>query len=313
MRILVTGGAGFIGSHVTDAFVARGDEVTVLDDLSRGRPERLPPSVSVHKVTVTDAAGVRAAVEQVRPELICHLAAQIDVRVSVESPGADAETNVLGTVNVLEAARAVGARVLFASTGGAIYGADVSVPTPETATPAPLAPYGTAKYCAEQYLGLYNRLYGTTHAALRLANVYGPRQDPSGEAGVVAILCGRVLAGERPTVFGDGRQTRDYVYVTDVAAAFLAAARAARPGVWNIGTGRETSVLDLIDLVGAAAGRPVTPEPAPARAGEVRRSALAADRARDDLGWTPTTDIAAGVAEVYRWIKAGSPDAIRSR
>jgi UDP-glucose 4-epimerase len=313
MRILVTGGAGFIGSHVTDAFVADGDEVTVLDDLSRGRPGRLPPSVPVHKATITDAAGVRAAVERVRPELICHLAAQIDVRVSVESPAADAEANVLGTVNVLEAARAVGARVLFASTGGAIYGADVPVPTPESATPAPLAPYGTAKYCAEQYLGLYNRLHGTNHAALRLANVYGPRQDPSGEAGVVAILCGRVLAGEHPTVFGDGHQTRDYVYVTDVAAAFRAAARAGHPGVWNIGTGRETSVLDLVALVAAAAGRHVTPELAPARAGEVRRSALAADRARDDLGWTPTTDIADGVAEVYDWIRSGSPDHLRPR
>jgi UDP-glucose 4-epimerase len=308
MRILVTGGAGFIGSHVTDAFIAGGDEVTVLDDLSRGRPGRLPSAVAVHKLTVTDAAGLRAVVERARPELICHLAAQIDVRVSVDSPADDAETNVVGTVNMLEAARAVGARVLFASTGGAIYGADAPVPTPETATPAPLAPYGTAKYCAEQYLGLYNRLHGTTHTALRLANVYGPRQDPSGEAGVAAIFCGRALAGERPMVYGDGQQTRDYVHVTDVAAAFLAAARANRPGVWNIGTGQETSVLGLIDLVGAAAGQTVTPQFAPPRPGEVRRSALAVDRARHDLGWTPRIPLADGIAEVYRWIRSGSPD-----
>lgn len=308
MRILVTGGAGFIGSHVVDTFVAGGDEVSVLDDLSRGRPGRLPPEVTVQKVTVNDAAVLRTVAERVRPELICHLAAQIDVRVSVDSPADDARTNVLGTVNVLEAARAVGARVLFASTGGAIYGADVPVPAAETAAPGPLAPYGTAKYCAEQYLWLYNRLYGTAHCALRLANVYGPRQDPTGEAGVVSIFCGRVLAGQQPTIYGDGLQTRDYVHVADVAAAFHAAAQAARPGMWNIGTGRETSVLDLIGLVTTAAGQAVDPQYAPAREGEVRRSVLDVDRARRDLGWSPATALADGIAEVYDWIKAGSPD-----
>ncbi|GAA0347139.1 NAD-dependent epimerase/dehydratase family protein [Actinoallomurus spadix] len=308
MRILVTGGAGFIGSHLTDAFLGNGDEVAVLDDLSRGRPERLDPSVVVHKASITDVAALNAVVEQVRPALICHLAAQIDVRVSVESPAEDAAVNVVGTVNVLEAARAAGARVLFASTGGAIYGVDAPVPTPEDVLPGPQAPYGTAKYCAEQYLGLYNRLYGTRHAALRLANVYGPRQDPAGEAGVVGIFCGHAFRGERPTVFGDGHQTRDYVYVGDVAEAFVAAARADRPGVWNIGTGHETSVRELLDLLGRASGRTLDPEFAPARPGELQRSALANDGAARDLGWTPRTTVADGVAAVYRWVADGSPD-----
>jgi UDP-glucose 4-epimerase len=308
MRILVTGGAGFIGSHVTDAFLAGGDDVAVLDDLSRGRPGRLDPSVALHKADIRDADVLAPVVERFRPQVICHLAAQIDVRVSVDAPAADATANIVGTINVLEAARAAAARVVFASTGGAIYGAGVTVPAAEDAAPSPEAPYGTAKYCAEQYLALYNRLYGTRHAALRLANVYGPRQDPTGEAGVVGIFCGRALRGEPATVFGDGRQTRDYVYAADVAEAFVAAARADRPGVWNIGTGQETSVLQLIELVGAAAGRTLEPEFAPARPGEVLRSALVAERARADLGWAPRTDVTDGVRETYRWIAAGSPD-----
>jgi UDP-glucose 4-epimerase len=308
MRILVTGGAGFIGSHLSDAFLANGDEVTVLDDLSGGRPGRLDPSIAFHKAGIADADTLRSVVEQARPELICHLAAQIDVRVSVDSPATDAAINIIGTVNVLEAARIAGARVLFASTGGAIYGAGAPVPSSEDDQPGPEAPYGTAKFCAEQYLGLYNRLHGTTHTALRLANVYGPRQDPNGEAGVVGVFCGRVANGEQPTVFGDGGQTRDYVYVEDVAEAFLAAARTDRPGVWNIGTGRETSLLELVDVIGTAAGRPVDVVFAAARPGEVRRSALNVERARHDLGWTARTDLARGVREVYRWVESGSPD-----
>jgi UDP-glucose 4-epimerase len=308
MRILVTGGAGFIGSHLCDAFLANGDEVTVLDDMSRGRPGRLDPSIAVHKGDITDLDGLRLVVERARPEVICHLAAQIDVRVSVDAPATDAAINVVGTVNVLEAARVSGARVLFASTGGAIYGTGAPVPSSEDDRPAPDAPYGTAKFCAEQYLGLYNRLHGTAHTALRLANVYGPRQDPAGEAGVVGIFCGRAARGERPTVYGDGGQTRDYVYVGDVAEAFVAAARAERPGVWNIGTSRETSVVELVELVGRAAGTRLEPEFAPPRPGEVRRSALQVEAARRDLGWSARTDLADGVGEVYRWVEAGSPD-----
>ena len=237
MRVLVTGGAGFIGSHLTDALLARGDEVSVIDDLSAGRTGRLDERVTLHKLSVTDAEPVAAIVAQERPELICHLAAQIDVRVSVAAPARDAQTNVLGTVNVLEAARAAGARVLFCSTGGALYGRDAPIPSLEDVLPLPESPYGIAKYCAEQYVDLYNRLHQTRHAVLRLANVYGPRQDPTGESGVVPIFCARVLAGERPVIYGDGTQTRDYVYVGDVVAAFLAAADRGRPGTWNIGTG----------------------------------------------------------------------------
>ena len=308
MRILVTGGAGFIGSHLTDAFLTNGDQVAVVDDMSRGRPGRLHPSVGVHSADITDVDALRAAVDQVRPDLICHLAAQIDVRVSVASPAQDAAVNVVGTVNVLEAARHAGARVLLASTGGAIYGEDTPVPAAEDGLTRPLAPYGVAKYCAERYVDLYNRLHGTSHAALRLANVYGPRQDPAGEAGVIGLFCESAVRGERPTVFGDGRQTRDYVHVRDVADAFLAAARTDRHGIWNIGTGVETSVLDLIDLVGKAAGTQPNPDFKAARPGEVLRSALDAGAALRDLGWRPSTDLAEGVNEVYRWIDSGAPE-----
>ena len=308
MRVLVTGGAGFIGSHLTDAFLARGDEVGIVDDLSRGRHGRLAEHVAAHKLSVTDAGPLTALVERTRPELICHLAAQIDVRVSVAAPADDARANVVGTVNVLEAARAAGARVLFCSTGGALYGRDAPIPSLEDVLPLPESPYGIAKYCAEQYVGLYNRLHGTRHTILRLANVYGPRQDPAGESGVIPIFCARVLAGERPVIYGDGTQTRDYLYVGDAVAAFLAAADQGRPGIWNFGTGGECRVLDLARLIGEAAGRTVDPQFAPARPGELQRSALAAERAERDLGWKPAVPLADGVRRVYRWIGDGAPD-----
>jgi UDP-glucose 4-epimerase len=308
MRVLVTGGAGFIGSHLADAFLARGDDVTVVDDLSRGRLGRLDDHVVLHKLSVTDGGPLAGLARQIRPELICHLAAQIDVRVSVAAPAEDAQTNAVGTVNVLEAARGADARVLFCSTGGALYGRDAPIPSMEDVLPLPESPYGIAKYSAEQYVGLYNRLHGCRHMILRLANVYGPRQDPAGEAGVIPIFCARVLAGERPVIYGDGTQTRDYVYVGDVVSAFLAAADQGRPGIWNVGTGTEVSVLDLARLIGEAAGRSVDPEFAPARPGELQRSALAAERARRDLGWAPEVSLAEGVRRVYRWIESGTPD-----
>jgi UDP-glucose 4-epimerase len=308
MRVLVTGGAGFIGSHLTDALIARGDEVSVVDDLSAGRVARLDERSELHTLSIIDAEQLSLVVEKIRPELICHLAAQIDVRVSVAFPSRDARVNVVGTVNVLEAARAADARVIFCSTGGALYGRDAPIPSLEDVLPLPESPYGIAKYCAEQYVGLYNRLHGTRHAVLRFANVYGPRQDPSGEAGVVTIFCSRVLAGKRPTIYGDGTQTRDYLYVGDAVAAFLAASDSGRPGTWNIGTGTETSVIDLAEIIGAAAGRPVEPEFAPQRPGELQRSALAAERAERDLGWHCATSLTDGVRSVYRWIEAGAPD-----
>jgi UDP-glucose 4-epimerase len=308
MRVLVTGGAGFIGSHLTDALLARGDEVTVVDDLSRGRLARLDEQASLHKLSITCAGALATLVEKVRPELICHLAAQIDVRASVAAPADDAQTNVVGTVNVLEAARAADARVLFCSTGGALYGRDAPIPSLEDVLPLPESPYGIAKYCAEQYVGLYNRLHGCRHTILRLANVYGPRQDPAGESGVIPIFCARVLAGERPVIYGDGQQTRDYVYIADAVAAFLAAAEQGRPGIWNFGTGVETSVVSLAGLIGSAAGKEVEPVFAAARPGELQRSALAAERAQRDLGWLPAVELAEGVRRVYQWIEAGAPD-----
>ena len=308
MRVLVTGGAGFMGSHLADALIARGDEVAVVDDMSTGRPGRVPEQAITHKVSVTEADALGALVAEFRPQLICHLAAQIDVRVSVVHPAFDAEANIIGTVNVLEAARAVGARVLFGSTGAVIYGRDAPIPSLEDVLPLPESPYGVAKHCGEQYVVLYNRLHGANHAVLRFANVYGPRQDPAGAAGVVAIFCAQALAGERPTVYGDGRQTRDYVYVGDAVRAFLAAADSGRPGIWNIGSGAEVSVLKLIKVISDIAGQSINPVFAPARPGELLRGALAPERARRDIGWAATTPLADGVRRTYRWIEAGTPE-----
>jgi UDP-glucose 4-epimerase len=308
MRVLVTGGAGFIGSHITDALLARGDEVLVVDDLSSGRADRLDPSGTLHKLSVTDAPALSAAVAAFGPELICHLAAQIDVRASVAAPAADAEVNVVGTVNLLEAARVARARVLFASSGGALYGRDAPIPSQEDVLPLPESPYGMAKYCAECYIGLYNRLHGTRHSVLRLANVYGPRQDPAGEAGVITTFCASALAGRDLVVYGDGTQTRDFVYVGDAVRAFLAAGDTGRPGTWNIGTGAEVRVLDLVAIIGVVAGKGVRHRFSASRPGELQRSAVAARRAACELGWHADTPLLEGVRRVYRWIESGAPD-----
>jgi len=308
MRILVTGGAGFIGSHLADAFLNRGDDVLVVDDLSAGRTARVDSRASLERLSVTEAASLAYVVETWQPELICHLAAQIDVRTSVNAPAKDTQINVVGTVNVLEAARATGARVLFASSGGALYGRNAPIPSSEDILPLPESPYGIAKYCAEQYIGLYNRLHGTRHSIMRLANVYGPRQDPGGDAGVIPIFCGSALAKESPTVYGDGTQTRDYVYVRDAVNAFVAAADAGRPGTWNVGTGVEITVLDLVSIISGIAGYPVVPQFGPPRTGELSRSAVANGRVERDLGWRAQTGLAQGVANVYKWIESGARD-----
>jgi UDP-glucose 4-epimerase len=308
MRVLVTGGAGFIGSHLTDALLVRGDEVMVVDDLSRGRIGRLDDRIILHEVSISEAEPLTSIVSRVAPELICHLAAQIDVRVSVDTPASDVQVNVAGTVNILEAARNVGARVVFASSGGAIYGRDAPIPSPEEVLPLPESPYGVAKYCAEQYIGLYNRLHGTRHSIMRLANVYGPRQDPGGDAGVIPIFCQAALANRDLTVYGDGTQTRDYAYVGDVVEAFLAAADVDRPGIWNIGTGLEISVLDLVQIIATLVGRPLRPKFSPARKGELPCSVLAVSKANRDLDWQAATCLAEGIGSVYRWIEAGLPD-----
>jgi UDP-glucose 4-epimerase len=305
MKSLVTGGAGFIGSNLVDALLARGDEVTVLDNFVTGRRVNLEGALAngarLAEVDVRDAAAVGAVLADARPELVFHLAAQIDVRKSVEDPAFDAAVNVGGTANVLEAARATGVgRVIFISTGGALYGegADKQLPLPESTPIAPLSGYGQSKYAAEGYLTLYERLHRLSGMSLRLGNVYGPRQDPLGEAGVVAIFCGLVKNGGVPTVYGDGTQTRDYVYVGDVVAAALAAGVSQLGGAVNIGTGREASVLDLVDILAGLAGREdFVPEFAPARAGEVQRISLDAGLAGRELGWAPATTLEQGLAQ----------------
>jgi UDP-glucose 4-epimerase len=308
MRIIVTGGAGFIGSHLTDALLGRGDQVWIVDNLCAGRASRLPERAVLVEQSIVHAEALAALVEDVRPQLICHLAAQIDVRASVDFPVDDAWVNVIGTINVLEAARRADARVLFCSSGGALYGQDAPIPSPESVPPMPESPYGTAKYCAEQYICMENRLRGTCHAVLRLANVYGPRQCPSGEAAVIPRFCSRALRGERLIIYGDGRQTRDFIYVSDVVTAFLAAADCGMPGTWNIGTGAEVSILDLAAIISGISGTPFDPEFAPSRAGELGRSAVSAELARRVLGWCPVTTLAEGVRAVYRWIENGAHD-----
>ena len=299
MRAVVTGGAGFIGSHVVDALLlARWDEVHVLDDFSRGKRKNVPEGVHVHEADIrSDSARL---FDEVRPEVCFHLAAQADVRVSVERPDFDADVNVLGTLHVLEAAREHGTKVVFSSTGGAIYG-ECEGPAREDHPRAPLAPYGVSKLAGEEYIAAYNRLYGAGHVSLRYGNVYGPRQDPKGEAGVVAIFMKRLGEGDAPKVFGDGTQTRDYVYVGDVVAATLAAAEHAG-GVLNVGTGVETSVVELYGRIQNVAGLKLEPEFVGARPGELQRSVLDASLAKRELGWEPQHSLDEGLAETWAWI-----------
>jgi len=300
MRSIVTGGSGFIGSNIVDGLLARGDEVTVLDDLSTGRRENLDGALAngaeLVELDVRDQAAVVELAERVKPEAIFHLAAQIDVRRSAADPALDARINVEGTINVLEAARRTGARVINSSTGGAIYGEGKVIPAPEDHPVAPEAPYGQSKFAAEGYLELFRRLHGTSTVSLRYSNVYGPRQDPLGEAGVIAIYCGKLLEGGQPTVFGDGLQTRDYVFVGDVVSANLLAADSDASGAFNVGTGVQTSVLDLIEALAPQADGPFEAEMAPERPGEVRHIALDASRARDELGWSAEVGLADGLA-----------------
>jgi UDP-glucose 4-epimerase len=301
VTVLVTGGAGFIGSHVAEALVARGKDVVVLDDLSSGKRENLPEGAELVEGDIREPQDELFA--GVKPDVCFHLAAQADVRVSVARPEHDARINVIGTINLLEAAREHGTQLVFSSTGGAIYG-ECDGPAPENAPRQPLAPYGTSKLAGEEYLATYNRLHGTKHVALRYGNVYGPRQDPHGEAGVVAIFFKRFLSGEQPKVFGDGKQTRDYVYVVDVVRATLAAAE-RDGGVYNVGTGRETSVVELFDLCRRVAGKgDVEPEFAPPRPGELQRSVLDVSRAVDELGWRPEHSLEEGLRETWESMSA---------
>jgi len=308
-RALVTGGAGFIGSHVADAFLAAGYAVTVLDDLSSGRRENVAPRAAFVELDITRPEAA-AVVRDGRFDVIAHLAAQIDVRRSVADPVFDATVNIIGTVRLLEAVHATTSttRVIFASTGGALYGDFAVPPNAESVPKNPEAPYGIAKLSAEYYLAYYARLHGLDTVALRFANVYGPRQDPHGEAGVVAIFCARLLNGQPLTVFGDGKQTRDYVHVVDVARANVAAAQSVLPPpgrlddrAFNIGTGVETSVNELAATLGLAAGQAPAIEFAPARPGEQLRSSVGVEKAAAVLGWRPRLTLREGLRDTYRY------------
>jgi len=299
VQAVVTGGAGFIGSNLVDALIERGDSVDVVDNLSSGKRENVHERARLHVLDIREPLDDLFA--ELRPDVCFHLAAQADVRVSVERPDYDAEVNVIGTVHVLEAARLAGARVVFSSTGGAIYGECVE-PADEASERQPLAPYGTAKLAGEEYLLTYQRLYGMANVALRFGNVFGPRQDPHGEAGVVAIFLGRLRDGEICRIFGDGKQERDYVYVGDVVQAALAATE-VEGGIFNVGTGRATSVLELYDLCRKVAGSKLAAEHAPARAGELQRSVLDINKAADELGWRPDTSLEDGLRQTWNWIR----------
>jgi len=300
MKALVTGGAGFIGSNLVDALLARGDEVTVVDNLATGKRENLEQALGkgavLADVDIREGTAVADVVARTRPDVIFHLAAQIDVRKSVADPAADARINVEGTANLLSAAQAHGVpRFVNTSTGGAIYGEGRQLPAPEDHPVAPEAPYGLSKFCAEQYCEIFTRLHGLSTVSLRYGNVYGPRQDPLGEAGVIAIFCGKLLDGGKATIFGDGRQTRDYVYVDDVVDANLRAAESDATGPINIGLGQEKSVLDIVDVLKQLGSNGFEAEHAPERPGEVQHIALDPSRTKAELGWEAQIDLDQGL------------------
>jgi UDP-glucose 4-epimerase len=304
LRVVVTGGAGFIGSHVADAFLERGDEVLVIDDLSSGRRDRIPKQAAFAELDVADDGQLRTRLEDFAPAVICHLAAQSSVTVSVERPDLDFASNVRGTFNVCETAAELGARVIFASTGGALYGNGAPLPTPETFVAQPLSPYGASKLAGEAFVATQARFRGLPHVVLRLGNVYGPRQNPHGEAGVVAIFSRRLLDGETPIVFGHGAPTRDYVHVADVVRAFRYAADRELAGTYNVGTGKEVSVLELLDVLQRAAQTHVEPRLEPLRPGELERSSLDSHAIAESLDWRPQIELERGIAETFHWYAA---------
>jgi len=302
--VVVTGGAGFVGSHVAEAFAGLGYDVLAIDDLSTGRRENLSPDAELAVVDITDAEALRDAIAGFRPDVICHLAAQSSVTVSVHSPRLDLDVNVVGTFNVCELGAELRAPVIFASTGGALYGDSAPLPTAEDQPPEPGAPYGAAKLAGEAYVATWGRLHGTANVVLRLGNVYGPRQRWDGEAGVVAMFSDRLLRGEPPTVYGDGEQTRDYVHVRDVAAAFVAAATSGRAGTLNVSRGIGTSVNELLDALQEAAGTDLEPRFEPLRRGELKRSAISPARIERELGWVAKVELRPGLAETFAWYAA---------
>jgi UDP-glucose 4-epimerase len=300
---IVTGGAGFIGSHVVDALLGESYQVVVVDDLSSGDAARVAPEADLETVDITDRPALDRVFDRAAPEKVVHLGAQSSVTVSVTDPNRDCLVNVTGTLNVLEAAGRHGAPVVFTSTGGALYGNDAPIPTPESAIPSPLAPYGASKWAGEAYLVTMANSSGIPHAVCRLGNVYGPRQSPHGEAGVVAIFSYKLWRGEQPTLYGDGEPTRDYVHVSDVVSALLKAGGTA--GVFNVATGRETDVSTLYSELQAVAGTSIEPKLAPLREGELERSCMDPSRARKQLGWEAQVDIADGLRSTYQALVEG--------
>ncbi|HKA51666.1 MAG TPA: NAD-dependent epimerase/dehydratase family protein [Candidatus Dormibacteraeota bacterium] len=308
MKVLVTGGAGFIGSHVVDALVERGDGVLVLDDLSTGLPEYVNEAAEFRELDIRTPEAA-AAVRQWRPDVVCHHAAQMSVSRSVREPLFDASVNLVGGLNLLEAAREVGARFLFASTGGALYGDADVLPTPETYTARPVSPYGVAKLSFEHYLHCYRVQHGLPYVALRYANVYGPRQDPHGEAGVVAIFCLKLLADQQPIVNGDGKQTRDMVHVADVVHANLLALDTDVTGHFNVGTGRQVDVNQIFHMLAERIGISRPEVHGPARPGDQRTSALDWRLIAEKLGWRPQVTLEDGLAETADWFRTRAEDA----
>jgi UDP-glucose 4-epimerase len=301
VRTLVTGGAGFIGSTLVDALLAAGDQVAVVDDLSRGRREQVAAGADFHQLDVVDER-LTALIASIGPEIVFHHAAQIDVRRSVAEPILDTRINVLGTVNLLDAcARAGVRRVIFASSGGALYGDTTILPTPETHGCEPTSAYGAAKLAGEIYGSVFRKVHGLEFIALRYGNVYGPRQDPHGEAGVVAIFAERLLAGDDAVINGDGGQTRDYVFVDDVVDANLRAAGTGALGAFNVGTGRQCDVNDLYTYIARAAGVERPPHHGSAMPGEQRTSCLDVGRASELLGWRPRVALEEGISRTVDW------------
>lgn len=296
-RVLVTGGAGFIGSHLVDALLADGEQVTVIDDLTSGRRELVDPSADLEVIDISDADALDPVVDAARPKAIFHLAAQASVTASVANPTRDSEVNVGGTLNLLEAARRVGAPMVFTSTGGALYGNEAPIPTPETFIPSPLAPYGASKWAAEAYINTWANSSRLPHAVLRLGNVYGPRQSPHGEAGVVAIFSHALWIGDRPRMFGFGKPTRDYIHVADVTDAARRAS--GTRGTFNVATGVETPVSTVLEILGRAASTDVVPELLPLREGELERSCMDPSLASRVLGWEAKVALERGLDETF--------------
>ena len=301
-RAIVTGGAGFIGSHLVDALLESGVRVTVIDDLSSGQARNVASGAELREIDIVDRRSVDAVFDEVRPDAVYHLAAQASVTASVADPSRDCAVNVQGTLNVLDAATKIETPLVFTSTGGALYGDEAPLPTPEDRIPAPLSPYGASKWAGEAYIRTWSLSSGVPHAVCRLGNVYGPRQNPHGEAGVVAIFSHYLHAGKEPKLYGHGKPTRDYIYVADVVAALIAAS--GKAGTFNIATSAQTDVLTLWEQLKAISGAEVTPQFADLRPGELQRSCLDISLAKRELGWAPRVELADGLRRTYEALLA---------